>query len=195
MNNKVVLVFFIGLLLVTLIFLAKNQFIYASSTVMPNDFYDIQIDDIDRKALKLNSFKNSPILIVNVASRCGYTRQYSGLEELYQTYKDKGLVIIGVPTNDFGGQEPGTEESIKTFCQTTYGVSFTMTEKVSTRGKNQHPLFAFLTQSNPDLKGPVSWNFNKFLISKEGKLIKRFGSNTKPLSEKLTASIDAALKE
>lgn len=194
MNNKIILVFCIGILLITLIFLLKKQYIYASDKDVPSDFYNIQIDNIDRKALKLKTFKNKPILIVNVASRCGFTGQYSGLEELYQTYKEKGLVIIGVPTNDFGGQEPGTEENIKTFCQTTYGVSFTMTEKVSTRGKNQHPLFTFLTQSNPELKGPVSWNFNKFLISKEGKLINRFGSNTKPLSKKLTASIDAELK-
>jgi glutathione peroxidase len=163
----------------------------SSKIHVPDSFYTIKLKDIDKKNLDLTDLKNKPILIVNVASRCGFTSQYSDLETLHNTYKDKGLVLIGVPTNDFGGQEPGTEESIKTFCQTKYNVSFMMTEKLKSKGTEQHPLFTFLTQSNIELKGPVSWNFNKFLISPEGKLVARFGSSTKPLSQKIISSIES----
>lgn len=165
----------------------------SSEKHVPDSFYTIKLKDIDKKNLNLTDFRNKPILIVNVASRCGFTSQYSDLEILHDTYKDKGLVLIGVPTNDFGGQEPGTEESIKTFCQTKYNVSFLLTEKLKSKGSEQHPLFTFLTQSNSDLSGPVSWNFNKFLISPEGKLIARFGSSTTPLSQKIISSVESQL--
>ncbi len=189
MLNKLLLFFCFLTLLSILVLFFKKQSVYAFPNSIPNDFYAIKMDNIDKKPIHLKDFKGKPILFVNVASRCGFTPQYKGLEELHDTFKDKGLIIIGVPSNDFGGQEPGTEETIKTFCRTKYDVSFLMTEKMSTRGKNQSDLFAFLTQSNPKLTGPVTWNFNKFLVSPDGKLINRFGSNTRPMSEKIISSI------
>ena len=189
MLNKLLIFFCFLTLLSILVLFFKKQSVYAFPNSIPSDFYAIKMDNIDKKPINLKDFKGKPILFVNVASRCGFTPQYKGLEELHDTFKDKGLIIIGVPSNDFGGQEPGTEETIKTFCRTKYDVSFLMTEKMSTRGKNQSDLFAFLTQSNPKLTGPVTWNFNKFLVSPDGRLINRFGSNTRPMSEKIISSI------
>jgi glutathione peroxidase len=132
------------------------------------------------------------VLIVNVASRCGYTRQYEGLEKLYQTYKARGFVVLGFPCNDFGSQEPASEKEIQKFCKSEYGVTFPMFSKVGIRSK-PHPLFAALTDPSSPLPGPVQWNFNKFLLGRDGVLKARFDSTDEPDSESLKAAIERAL--
>ena len=149
--------------------------------------YDIEIDSLQGKPIKLSEYKNKHILFVNVASKCGFTPQYKDLEELHKTYKDK-LIVIGVPCNQFGKQDPGNANEIQEFCQVNYGVSFLITEKVDVKGQNQHPLYTWLTSK--DLNGKksssVKWNFQKYLVSPEGKLIDYYFSITKPLSSKIT---------
>ncbi|MEO1021290.1 MAG: glutathione peroxidase [Bacteroidota bacterium] len=160
-----------------------------------DSIYDFTLTDIDGNEVALESYRGKTILIVNVASNCGYTPQYEGLQELYNQYKDEGLVILGFPANNFAGQEPGTEEDIKQFCTLNYGVEFPMFSKVSVKGDDQHEFFKYLTdQENQDFKGDIKWNFEKFLVDGNGNLIRRFRSNTKPLSEELTGSIESSLK-
>lgn len=158
--------------------------------------YNFTVKDIDGKEVKLEQYKGKVLLIVNVASRCGYTPQYAGLQKLYSQYKDKGFVILGFPANNFGGQEPGTEEQIKEFCTTTYGVTFPMFSKISVKGQDIHPLYKYLTtgEANPDVAGEITWNFNKFLVDPSGKVIARFASADKPESEKVVNAIRQALK-
>lgn len=148
--------------------------------------YDISINSITGEPINLKNFKGKKILFVNTASECGFTGQYEDLEKLYKTYKDK-LVVIGVPCNQFGGQEPGTLSEIMTFCEVNYGVTFLMTEKVDVKGENQHPLYAWLT--NKDLNGvkssSVKWNFQKYLIDENGNYIDFYYSITKPMSSKI----------
>jgi glutathione peroxidase len=190
MTNKYILITFltIGFLL---IFIIKNR---ATSepiqeTALPSAFYSIDIHTLEGEKLNLEQYKGNVILIVNVASKCGFTSQYEGLEALYKQFKEKGLVIIGVPSNNFGNQEPGTAKEIASFCQLNYGVSFQMAEKIDVVGKNQHPLFTFLTKSNPSFEGSVKWNFTKFLINKHGRVIDRFSPTTKPQSQKIISRI------
>ena len=149
--------------------------------------YDIKIDSLQGKPINLADYKNKFLLFVNVASKCGFTPQYKGLEELHKTYKDK-LVVIGVPCNQFGNQEPGNADEIEQFCQVNYDVSFLITEKIDVKGKNQHPLYTWLTSKkiNNKKSSSVKWNFQKYLISPEGKLIDYYFSITKPLSSKIT---------
>lgn len=152
----------------------------------PKSVHDFTMKTIDGKELSLSSFKGKKILIVNVASQCGYTPQYKGLEELYQKHKDK-LVILGFPANNFGSQEPGSNADIKAFCQKNYGVSFPMFEKISVVGKDQHPLFSFL--SSKDKNGKVNeapkWNFSKYLVDEKGAVIQFFPSSVKPDSKEI----------
>ncbi len=159
----------------------------------PSTFYDIPIKSIEGKPLNLAAYKGKVVLVVNTASRCGFTRQYEGLEALYAEFKDKGLVVLGAPSNDFN-QEPGDEESIKAFCSATYKVSFPMTEKISVRKSPIHPLYGFLMESNPAIKSKVSWNFNKFIVNKKGVVVAYFGSTTSPSSDALRAKILEELK-
>ena len=133
------------------------------------------------------------VLVVNDASKCGFTKQYAGLQKLYDDLKDKGLVIIGFPCNNFGGQEPGTIEEIQQFCSVNFNVTFPIMDKIDVKGPGQHPLYAALTAKDGPLPGDVKWNFSKFLIGKDGKPIARFGSTTKPDNKELTAAIEAAL--
>jgi glutathione peroxidase len=142
-------------------------------------------DTLSRNPLDLKDFQGKIVLVVNVASKCGFTNQYKDLETLYQKYKYKGLVILGIPSNDFGGQEPATATDIQSFCQLNYGVSFPMTEKVTINGNQQHELYDFLTQSNTKHKGKVKWNFTKFLLDEEGFVIDRFSPMTNPMSPKI----------
>ncbi|MEM9772690.1 MAG: glutathione peroxidase [Cyanobacteria bacterium P01_D01_bin.73] len=153
---------------------------------------DIAVKTIDGADTTLGAYGGKVALIVNVASKCGYTKQYSGLEALYQKYKDQGFVILGFPCNDYGAQEPGTNEEIKQFCTTNYGVTFDMFDKVSTRGAEQHPLYTSLTK-NADPAGDVGWNFEKFLIGKNGEIAGRFKSGVTPESAELTGAIEAQL--
>lgn len=151
--------------------------------------HDFQMKAIDGKDIALAAFKGHPVLFVNVASRCGYTPQYKGLEALYRKYKDRGLIVVGVPANNFGGQEPGTNEEIQQFCARNYNVTFPMMSKVSVKGSDTTPLYGYLTQTGGDVK----WNFTKFLVGKDGKVIKRFEPNVSPDSAELTAAVEAAL--
>jgi len=136
------------------------------------------------------------LLIVNVASRCGYTPQYEGLQKLHEKYAPRGLAILGFPCNQFGAQEPGTSQQIAHFCKANYGVTFDMFQKIEVNGPNQCPLYKYLTskQTNPQSPGPVKWNFEKFLISHDGRILKRFRSPVKPRSDELIHAIEAALK-
>ena len=155
-----------------------------------NSIYDIDIDRIDGQALNLKDFIGKYLLIVNVASKCGFTSQYKELQALYETY-NKDLVVIGVPCNQFGHQEPGSASDIKTFCDVNFGVTFPMTEKIEVKGKNQHPLYTWLTQevNNGVTDSSVQWNFQKYLIDREGHLIDYYTSATNPLSSRITNHI------
>lgn len=159
--------------------------------IMVNSIYDIEVQDITEKPVKLSEYRGKVLIIVNTASKCGFTGQYEGLEALYKKYKDKGLVVLGFPSNDFLKQEPGNNSEIQSFCTLNYGVTFPMFAKIAVKGSEQHPLYAYLTSSrtNPETAGKVSWNFNKFIISRDGKLSARFGSRTKPNDEKLLKAI------
>lgn len=147
----------------------------------PASVYDFSFTSIDGKEIKLAQFKGKKLLLVNTASKCGFTPQYKELEQLHKQY-GKNLVIIGFPANNFGNQEPGTNEDIAAFCEQNYGVTFLIAEKVDVKGDNIHPLFKFLIeQPNPDFTGDINWNFEKFLIDENGKLIHRYRSKIKPL--------------
>lgn len=154
------------------------------------NLYDIQINSLQGKPINFGDFKGKYILFVNVASKCGFTPQYKDLEKLYQEYKDH-LIVIGVPCNQFGHQEPGSSDEIQEFCQVNYGVSFLITEKVNVKGSNQHPLYAWLTkkENNGKKSSTVRWNFQKYLVDSEGKLIDFYYSITKPTSSKITKHI------
>jgi glutathione peroxidase len=155
--------------------------------------YDIKLKDIDGKDTTLAAYKGKAVLIVNVASKCGYTKQYSGLEATYQKYKDQGFAILGFPCNQFGGQEPGTNEEIKQFCSSKYSVTFPLFDKLEVNGANRHPLYVALAGKDSPFPGDIKWNFNKFLVGKDGKILKRFDSGVKPDSEELVKAIEAAL--
>ncbi|HUI10015.1 MAG TPA: glutathione peroxidase [Bacteroidota bacterium] len=150
--------------------------------------------DIDGTDVPLSKYKGKVILIVNVASQCGFTPQYKDLEALYEKYRDRGFVILGFPANNFGEQEPGTDPEIKKFCTSTYGVTFDMFSKISVMGSDQHPLYKFIT-SDPVYGGDVKWNFQKYLVNRDGKIIGKYFSRVTPLSPELTGAIEGALKE
>lgn len=157
---------------------------------------DFTLKNIDGKETKLSDYRGKVLLLVNVASQCGYTPQYEGLQAIYAKYRDQGLVVMGFPANNFGGQEPGTNEEIKQFCTLKYKVSFPMFAKISVKGADIHPLYKFLTskETDPEFGGDISWNFNKFLIDRNGKIIARFETREKPEGEKVTQAIEKALK-
>lgn len=155
---------------------------------------EIPLKDIDGKDTSLKAYKGKVVLLVNVASQCGLTKQYTGLEATYQKYKDQGLVIVGVPCNDFGNQEPGTSEEIKTFCSTKYNVSFPLMSKVHVKGAEQHPLYTALTGKAAKFPGDIEWNFGKFLLSRNGEVLQRFTPQTTPSDPKVIEAIEAALK-
>lgn len=162
--------------------------------VNTESIYDYMMKDIDGKEVSLDQYKGKVILVVNVASKCGYTPQYEGLQNLYEDYKKEGLVVLGFPANNFNGQEPGSDEEIKQFCTLNYGVEFPMFSKVSVKGEDQAELFKYLTEAqNPDFTGEIKWNFEKFLIDKDGNLIRRFRSNVKPESNEIVNAVTEAL--
>jgi glutathione peroxidase len=158
--------------------------------------YDFEMKNIDGKPVPLSQFKGKVILIVNVASKCGFTPQYKGLQEIYNKYKDRGFVILGFPANNFREQEPGTNEQIKEFCTTNYGVEFPMFAKISVLGDDIHPLYRFLTQkkNDPTASGDIRWNFDKFLVDRKGTIINRFQPKTTPTDPGLIEAIEKALK-
>lgn len=165
--------------------------LFAASSV-----YDFTLPSIDGSDTSLGQFKGKVLLLVNVASKCGFTPQYAGLESLYEKYKDQGLVVIGFPANNFGAQEPGTNEEIKSFCTRTYHVSFPMYAKVSVKGGDKTPLYHYLTeQANPATNGEIGWNFTKFLVDRNGKVIARFDSKVKPNDAALVGAVEKALNQ
>jgi glutathione peroxidase len=175
-----------------LVFLAA---LFALSTVVAlgGGIHDIAVKDIDGKDIKLDAYKGKVLLIVNVASKCGLTPQYKSLEATYQKYKDKGLVVLGFPCNQFGGQEPGTNEEIKEFCSTQYSVTFPLFDKIEVNGEKRHSLYTALAGKESPFPGDIKWNFNKFLIGKDGKILKRFEPRTTPDAAEVTEAIETAL--
>jgi glutathione peroxidase len=157
--------------------------------------YDFTMNSIDGQSTPLSNFKGKVVLLVNVASRCGFTPQYSGLENIYEKYKNRSFIIVGIPANNFGSQEPGTNAEIKTFCSTKYNVTFPMMAKVSVKGSDITPLYRYLTDksANPGTGGEIQWNFTKFLIAPDGKPIARFEPNVTPDDPQLMSAIEKAL--
>jgi glutathione peroxidase len=170
--------------------------IMAASLFGASSVLDFTLNSLDGKPAPLAEYRGKVVLIVNVASRCGYTPQYTGLEKIYEKYKDRGFVILGFPANNFGGQEPGTNEEIKTFCSSKYQVTFPMYSKVSVKGADATPLYQFLTdkKGNPATGGEIEWNFTKFLVDRNGKVISRFEPAIEPESPGVTGAIEKALK-
>ena len=158
--------------------------------------YTFTLPSIDGESIPLSTYKGKVILVVNVASRCGYTPQYSALESLYEKYKDQGFVILGFPANNFGAQEPGTNAEIKTFCSTKYNVTFPMFSKISVKGADKAPLYQFLTEkANPAVAGEIKWNFTKFLVDRKGHIVARFESAVTPDSPEVVAEVEKLLKQ
>lgn len=166
--------------------------LFATGALAAN-LYDIPLKDIDGKDTSLKAYQGKVLLIVNVASQCGNTPQYKGLEALHRKYKDQGLVVLGFPCNQFGKQEPGTNEEIKQFCTKNYNVSFPMFDKIDVKGAGQHPLYRALSGQESPFPGDVRWNFGKFLVGRDGRILKRIEPGVKPESEEVVKAIEAAL--
>jgi glutathione peroxidase len=171
-----------------------------ASTVMSGADAELSIfrftmNDIDGNAVPLETFKGKVVLVVNTASQCGLTPQYEGLQALYQKYKDKGFVVLGFPANNFGNQEPGSNEQIKEFCSSNFGVGFPMFAKISVKGEDMHPLYQYLTAGagNPQLAGEITWNFEKFLFDRSGQVAARFAPKTRPESEEIVKAVETLL--
>ena len=164
------------------------SFFNNSNAEYEKKFFDFTINDINQEKLDLSEFKNKTVLLVNVASNCGFTKQYSELQQLYDNYKDKGLVVLGVPSNQFGAQEPGSNNEIKDFCETNFNITFPMTSKYDVKGNNAHPIYLW-AQKNYGKSAVPKWNFHKILINKDGKVQKTYSSFTKPMSNKIIDEI------
>jgi glutathione peroxidase len=154
---------------------------------------NIPLNDINDQPTSLKAYSGKVVLLVNVASKCGFTKQYAGLEALYNKYKDKGLVVVGVPSNDFGGQEPGTAQEIVTFCKSKFDVTFPLMAKIHVKGPEKHPLYVALTGPDSPFPGEIKWNFQKFVIGRDGQVLARFESQITPESPQVTKAIEAAL--
>ena len=167
----------------------------ATSLFAGSGIYGFRLNSIDGKPAPLADYKGKVVMIVNVASQCGYTPQYSALEAIYEKYKDQGFVILGFPANNFGAQEPGTNEEIKTFCARKYSVTFPMYSKISVKGEDQAPFYAYLTkETGTGIAGDIKWNFTKFLVDRDGKVVQRFEPAVTPDSKEVTAAIEKQLK-
>src|SRR5687768_386533 len=165
------------------------------TSAAPGSIYDFKVKDIDGKDVRLKKYKGNVLLVVNTASKCGYTPQYESLQATFDKYKDRGFYVLGFPANNFGGQEPGTEAEIKEFCASKYNVTFPMFAKISVKGADADPLYAYLTdlKLHPVHGGDITWNFNKFLVDRSGKIVGRFSSKQKPDSDAVTAAIEEYL--
>lgn len=164
-----------------------------TGVTVKDNILSIKVKDIEGKEVNLSEYKDKVLLIVNVASFCGYTKQYAGLQELYETYKDKGFEILAFPCNQFGNQEPGSNEEIKNFCSSKYKVTFRLFDKIDVNGNNKSPLYAILTDNAVTGKSDIKWNFEKFIIGKNGKILARFPSSVEPTSEKIVSLIEREL--
>jgi len=176
-----------------LLLLATVMLMQTASLFAADSIYTIPLKDIDGKAATLKPYQGQVMLIVNVASHCGFTPQYAGLEALYKKYGSQGLVVCGFPCNQFGGQEPGSAADIKEFCTAKYNVTFPMFDKLEVNGDNRHPLYTLLAGKDSPFPGNIKWNFTKFLVGRDGKIVARFDSKVKPDSEEMTKAIEAAL--
>jgi glutathione peroxidase len=178
------------ILLAALLLLSTTAFAASS-------LYDFTMPALNGSPTPLAGFKGKVVLVVNVASQCGYTPQYEGLQALYVKYKDQGFVIVGFPANNFGGQEPGTNEEIGAFCKSKYGVTFPMFSKISVKGADKAPLYQYLTDksANPKTGGEIEWNFTKFLVDRNGKVIQRFEPAVEPQSKELVSAVESTLKK
>ena len=154
--------------------------------------YDFNFNDLDGSLLKLSQYKNKVIIVVNVASQCGFTKQYEDMQNVWELYQDKGIIMLGVPSNDFGKQEPGSSEEIKNFCEAKFGITFPMTEKINVKGENAHPFYKWARENHGKSAIP-KWNFHKIIIGKNGKVIDTFASLTNPSSKKFIKAIEKAL--
>lgn len=189
------------LIIIASIFLIVNLISASDKSLKTNEgknmesVYEFSVKDINGKDVNLSEYKGKVLLIVNVASKCGYTRQYSGLQKIYDKYKDKGFEILAFPCNDFGGQEPGTNEEIVEFCSTNFNVTFPLFDKIKVLGEDKNPLYKMLTNNSNVEKGDINWNFEKFLISKEGEVIARYKSSVEPESNAVTKAIEQELNK
>lgn len=179
--------------LLTLAFFTAAIFSSSKTSDNPANIYDITVIDINMNEVKLSDYNGKVLLIVNVASKCGFTKQYSGLQKIYEKYKDQGFEILGFPCNDFGGQEPGSNEEIAEFCSLNFNVTFPMFDKVKVLGDDKHPLFEILTNNGVTGNSNIKWNFEKFIIDKEGNIVDRFRSIAKPEGKKITSLIEKEL--
>jgi glutathione peroxidase len=173
-------------------------FIFNPSPAEPvkeTSMYEFTLKDIDGKDVKLDAYKGKVVMLVNTASRCGLTPQYEGLQAIYEKYMDRGFVVLGFPANNFLGQEPGTDEEIREFCTLNYKVSFPMFSKISVKGTDQHPLYSFLThkETNPGMDGDITWNFEKFLAGRDGRIVARFSPKTLPTADEVVSAIEKHL--
>jgi len=168
----------------------------AGSLLAASGIYSFTLNSIDGQPAPLADYKGKVVLLVNVASKCGFTPQYSALEATYEKYKSQGFVILGFPANNFGAQEPGTNEEIKTFCSRKYNVTFPMYAKISVKGEDQAPLYSYLTKdTGPGITGDIKWNFTKFLVNRNGNVVQRFESAVTPDSPEMVAAIEKQLKQ
>jgi glutathione peroxidase len=172
---------------------AQDNSLKSEGGKLTDNINNITVLDMNNKEVKLSSYNGKVLLIVNVASECGNTPQYAGLEEIYKEFQPDGFEILAFPCNDFGGQEPGTIEQIQSFCSANYGVTFKLFDKVKILGPNKSPLYQILTDNSVTGKGDVKWNFEKFLISKDGEIVARFGNKVQPTSEELISAIESQL--
>ena len=178
----------------TIIALITGLILMTATDERTNSIYQYELNLINGEKISLNEFKGDVLLIVNTASECGFTRQYEGLQSLYEDYSEQGFKVLGFPANNFGGQEPGTDEEIAQFCEMNFGVKFPLFSRISVKGEDQHPLFEMLTSiENPDFTGDISWNFEKFLIDRNGNLVRRFKTNVPPEGEEVREAILSTL--
>jgi len=179
--------FFLTVIIMTLFF-SKTSANYEKLA------YDFSFNDLDGATLSLSEFKNKVIVVINVASQCGFTKQYSDMQDIWEKYEKKGIIMLGVPSNDFGNQEPGNNKEIKTFCEAKFGITFPMTEKVSVKGSSAHPFYVW-AEKNYGKSAIPKWNFHKIIISKDGKIAETFSSITNPSSKKFTKTLENLIKD
>jgi glutathione peroxidase len=174
------------------IFIIMISFLNTGNAEYKKKFFDFEIKNINEEMINLSIYKNKTVLLVNVASNCGFTKQYNELQKLYESYKNRGFLVLGVPSNQFGGQEPGSNNEIKDFCETNFNISFPMTSKIDVKGENAHPIYLWAKENHGKSTIP-KWNFHKILINKDGKIEDTFSSFTNPMSKKIINKIEEIL--